>query len=197
MLDEEDERLLARPRKWTDGQRDRALRLYVEHGPTEAEQITGIPKQTITSWAAPMGLRTVRYEKRQAAVDAKRAQMEGRRLELAVLQQDAAIKVTRLAMSPVVTIITDEATGTQTREERERPARDVQALAMASAILTDKAEKIMARIAAPSRMPTIGEEFANDHERRVLRALLEEAIALEESGGGQGEQARTDDAQRR
>jgi hypothetical protein len=158
----------------------------VEHGPSAAEQITGIPKQTITSWAAPMGLQTVRRAKTQAAVDARRAQMEQRRLELAVLQQDAAIKATRMAMSPVVTIITDAATGTQVREEKERPAKDVQALAMASAILTDKAELLMSRISTLSRMPTIREEFASDHERRVLRALLEEAIALEESGGGEG-----------
>ena len=173
---------MARPRKWSAGQRDRALQLFVEHGPSAAEQITGIPKQTIFSWAAPMGLRTVRHAKTRAAVETRRARMEERRLELAVLQQDAAIKVTRLAMSPVVTIITDETTGTQVLEERERPAKDVQALAMASAILTDKAELLMSRITTPSRMPTIGEEFASDHERRVLRALLEEAIALEESG---------------
>jgi hypothetical protein len=57
---------------------------------------------------------------------------------------------------------------------------------MASAILTDKAELLMSRISTLSRMPTIREEFASDHERRVLRALLEEAIALEESGGGEG-----------
>ena len=79
--------------------------------------------------------------------------MEERRLELAVLQQDAAIKAARLAMSPVVTLITDAATGMQTREERERPAKDVQALAMASAILTDKAELLMSRITTQAGRP--------------------------------------------
>jgi len=64
-----EEVFLARPRKWTEEQREQALRLYVEMGPTEASKVTGIPKQYIARWGKAKGLVTVTNERTRAATE--------------------------------------------------------------------------------------------------------------------------------
>lgn len=46
------------PGPYTDQQKTEALELYVTHGPTETSRRTGIPKDTVSAWAAKAGLRT-------------------------------------------------------------------------------------------------------------------------------------------
>ena len=45
-------------RVYTDEQREEALRLYADDGLAAAHNATGIPKQTIQSWAKRSGVRT-------------------------------------------------------------------------------------------------------------------------------------------
>jgi hypothetical protein len=40
---------------YTDEQKHTALAAYAEHGPAEAERLTGIPRKTIASWARRTG----------------------------------------------------------------------------------------------------------------------------------------------
>lgn len=57
--------------KYTQAQKDEALRLYETHGPTAVEKQLGIPKNTVASWAKLAGVRTVRSVRTREATEAK------------------------------------------------------------------------------------------------------------------------------
>jgi transposase-like protein len=77
-------------RTYTDEQRKEALELYVEHGPTEASDRTGVPAPTISSWARRCGKTTARSEAAQAAVDAAKATWAQRKARVATDAGEAA-----------------------------------------------------------------------------------------------------------
>src|SRR5688500_14135730 len=56
--------------RWTDAQKQEALRIFREHGVSEASRLTGIPVGTIASWANRTGTKTFDTD-RPAAVAAK------------------------------------------------------------------------------------------------------------------------------
>lgn len=70
-------------KRWTDEQRDEALRLFRSHGPAEASRLTGIPKATVASWARRHQVQTNVVVEREEAVEASALQAEQRRLDLA------------------------------------------------------------------------------------------------------------------
>lgn len=70
-------------RKWTDEQREEALRLHLEVGPAEASRLTGVPKGTVASWARRQGVETRVVPAREEAVEASALVAEQRRLDLA------------------------------------------------------------------------------------------------------------------
>lgn len=70
-------------RSYTDQERARALELYREHGPAEAERRCGVPKKTISSWAARAGVQTDAPERTRAAIEQARLGWEQRRAGLA------------------------------------------------------------------------------------------------------------------
>lgn len=63
-------------RRYTDEEREAALALYAEQGPTAVQEQLGIPKQTVQSWARADGVRTVRNERTAEAVEAARLDRE-------------------------------------------------------------------------------------------------------------------------
>lgn len=70
-------------KRWTDEQREEALRLFRSHGPAEAARQTGIPKATVASWARRQRVQTNVVVEREEAVEASALQAEQRRLDLA------------------------------------------------------------------------------------------------------------------
>ena len=83
--------------RYSDQERNHALALYVDHGPTEASRQTGIPKGTIAGWAKAVGARTVRNAKTEAAtlaaqIDAARLR-EQLRLKMLVKAHDALARM--------------------------------------------------------------------------------------------------------
>lgn len=71
------------PRKYTDKQRQEALRLYELEGPTAVAQKLGIAKGTVTGWAKKAGTRTVRNERTAHAVEAVQVDNKLRRQNIA------------------------------------------------------------------------------------------------------------------
>jgi len=69
-------------RSYTDDERETALDLYVDHGPAEASRITGIPIQTISTWAVNSGRSELRSEQLSGAVKASKLAWEARRADL-------------------------------------------------------------------------------------------------------------------
>lgn len=61
---------MAAPRKYTDKQREEALRLFEVEGPTAVTKKLGIPKGTVAQWAKQTGSQTVRNERTAHAVEA-------------------------------------------------------------------------------------------------------------------------------
>lgn len=71
-------------RAYTDDERTAALAMYAEAGPTAVEAELGIPKATVASWARRAGVHTVRAENARARNEARSADLEQRRLDLAL-----------------------------------------------------------------------------------------------------------------
>lgn len=86
--------------EWTPEQKAEALELYVEHGPAEAGQMTGIPSGTIRSWAHRAGMTRLRYEKTEAATTAAQARAEQKRSELRELILDQALELLHRMNAP-------------------------------------------------------------------------------------------------
>jgi hypothetical protein len=68
------------PRKYAQAQRDEALKVYEQAGPTAVEKQLGIPKNTVMRWAKETGTRTIRDEVTRKAVEAKVLDGKARRL---------------------------------------------------------------------------------------------------------------------
>lgn len=66
-------------RVYTDEQREEALRLYADDGLAAAHNATGIPKQTIQSWAKRAGVRTSATQNMREANEAQSENFKARR----------------------------------------------------------------------------------------------------------------------
>lgn len=75
---------------YTDEQKQAALEMYEEQGPSAVQREMGIPKSTVQSWAKAAGVRTVRNERTGAATEAARMRWEQRRAGLADLLGEVA-----------------------------------------------------------------------------------------------------------
>lgn len=109
-------------------QREEALKLYAEVGPSEAERQTGINKKTIASWAQRAGLKTSVAHNMAEAVEASKLRREQKKELLIDEMLDEARNAVR-DMSATVTV--GEIT-------MKTPPKDRQALASAAGTLIDK-----------------------------------------------------------
>lgn len=71
-------------RTYTPEQRAEALQLYETQGPKRAAKETGIPRNTITTWAQTAGVSSSRASKTRAASDALSADAANRRAAAAL-----------------------------------------------------------------------------------------------------------------
>lgn len=88
-------RAMAR-RRYTDDEKQRALELYVTHGPTAVERDLGIAKATVAGWAKRTGARTVRNETMIEAREAIAIDIEAAKASIVaklMRQADAALDV--------------------------------------------------------------------------------------------------------
>jgi hypothetical protein len=76
--------------RWTDQERDEALRIYRVDGPSEAARQTGIPRNTISSWANRSGDSVVLRENMQANCIAAAQRWAAKREELLAQMGDVA-----------------------------------------------------------------------------------------------------------
>lgn len=81
---------MAKRRSYGESERAEALRLYREHGPAEAARKTGIPSNTIRSWALRAGEGLSRQDTARANVAAARLTWAQRRAEVAVRSGEMA-----------------------------------------------------------------------------------------------------------
>lgn len=91
-------------REYSDDQKQQALELYENEGPTAVYQQLNIPKSTVRSWARAAGVRTVRNKKTE---DATRA----REVDAARLRAEAssfAIEGARAAFQKLYERITND-----------------------------------------------------------------------------------------
>jgi transposase-like protein len=59
-----------RRRRYTEAEKQAALSLNRDKGPSHVERVLGIPKGTVSAWAKQAGIPTVRNEKTAAATEA-------------------------------------------------------------------------------------------------------------------------------
>lgn len=78
---------------YTTEQKNQAIAIYREHGPTEASRRTGIAKSTITRWAQKAGVRTTVLSRTAAATAAASVDARALRLKIAGLTLQGAEKV--------------------------------------------------------------------------------------------------------
>jgi len=96
---------VGRPRKWSAAERETALRLYVEMGPTEAAKVTGIDKSLITRWAQARGLTlgtVAKAARTAAATEAIAARRRLKRLQAMEEIADAVLDALRQTNEPHV-----------------------------------------------------------------------------------------------
>lgn len=91
--------------KYTQEQREEALKLYETDGPSAVTARFGIPKGTVAGWAKSNGTRTVRTAKTTAATEAKQADDKAVRAlvasnALGVAKLATAILMERLQTNP-------------------------------------------------------------------------------------------------
>lgn len=106
-------------REYTEEQKAKALRLYVEVGPCEAARRTGIPKASIIRWAKAAGFEPGPLEKRFPGVEASVRRAECLRGERNALLVEKAVLLLQ-------------------RIDRETPPDDCRALATSAAIFVDE-----------------------------------------------------------
>ncbi|AZL13758.1 hypothetical protein CXR25_13735 [Brevibacterium aurantiacum] len=78
---------------YTTDQKNRAIAIYREHGPSEASRRTGAAKSTITRWAQAAGVRTTVLSRTAAATAAASVDARALRLKIAGLTLQGAEKV--------------------------------------------------------------------------------------------------------
>lgn len=146
---------------YTPAQRQEALDAYREHGPAEAERLTGVPKKTIASWARRHGVQTDAAGQRERTVKAVRA------AEMAWAQRRAALadKAGQLAETLV------------DRAFEEREARDQK-------LLVEAAEKAGGMAQLLTGGATSRHEDVTDPQRRL--ALVRELKTRRDSGQATG-----------
>ncbi len=132
-------------RHYEPEQKERALALYVEHGPSEASRRCGIPSATIRSWAKRAHKSSPRAERAIAGAEAARLTWAQRRAEVARRSGDAAAElIERVRQTP--------------------KAREAADWARAFAIAVDKAQLLDG--GATGRVEV---SSAEDRERRVAQ----------------------------
>jgi len=120
---------------YTDEQRQEALALYVDEGPTAVEAALGIPKETVHYWATKEGLRTVRQAKTGAATQAVMADRALKRERLRTELVTKALDLLDRMDQPHIDYRGKDAT----KITFDRPPADAcKAYATAAAILLDK-----------------------------------------------------------
>jgi len=77
----------------TKAEREEALKLYLEEGPSAASRATGIPSGTIRSWASRAGVQRARTQKQAAAIEASMMRQAEKREELRELLLDRAVEL--------------------------------------------------------------------------------------------------------
>lgn len=150
---------------YTDEQREEALKVYAEVGPSEAERQTGINKKTITSWAKRVGLKTSVAHNMAEAVEASRLKREQKKELLIDEMLDEARNAVR-DMSATVTV------GDITMKT---PPKDRQALASAAGTLIDKIQLLSGEATSRNETTTpdqftaylLGAREAYDQEKAV------------------------------
>jgi|SRR5699024_3537312 len=70
-------------RRYSKAEKDKAVDLYQELGPSRAAAKLGIPAPTISRWAKARGVSTVTNSSTSAAVEARSRQLKQRRMDLA------------------------------------------------------------------------------------------------------------------
>lgn len=170
---------MARPPRWTDEQRAEALALYREHGPAEASRRTGIPRGTISRWAANSGYERVRNEKVEAQTEQLRIAQEmlRQRIRTKLLakaddlldRMDAPHKDFR--GKDVVEVTWDKAT-----------SGDVKNYATAAAILLDK---YRLEVGEPTTRSEVHER--SDLDRDIDALLAEFRAESDQTPAGEGE----------
>ena len=120
---------------YTDKQKADALALYVEHGPSEASRRTGVPKGTLSRWAAAANLETSRPQKATEAAEAHRAYAAEQR---ELLKRELLTKA--LDLLARMDEPHQEFVGTQGKDVTydRAPAQAVKAYATSVGILIDK-----------------------------------------------------------
>lgn len=88
-------------RVYTDEQREEALRLYADDGLAAAHNATGIPKQTIQSWAKRSGVRTSATQNMREANEAQSENFKARRHAIISDLYDLAEADIRTLKSPL------------------------------------------------------------------------------------------------
>jgi hypothetical protein len=94
--------------KYTPGEKATALSLHEELGPAEAARQTGIPKNTIASWAKRAGVQTVAAAATAAAIEMAKLTREQKRESFRDDLLEGAIKRLR-SMDDEMTLVTNAA----------------------------------------------------------------------------------------
>lgn len=87
---------------WSEDQKAEALRLHVEVGPCEASRRTGIPRETISSWASKEGLGSVVEGSIACAIEAAKTRRSERKAQLAADLLDDAHRLREQLWSPAM-----------------------------------------------------------------------------------------------
>lgn len=155
-------------RVYTDEQRENALQLYENDGLAASHNATGIPKQTIQSWAKRAGVRTSATQNMRAANEAAKASNADRRAKLVERLYGVAEQSMDLIESPseYQTILKGEMGGEGAAQPGFIPAQDKQREMTAIGIMLDKAATL--------------EKFDNDNGATEAKGLL---LALAEQIG--------------
>lgn len=168
--DEDAETRTVSPRKqrpesaWSDEVRDEALRLYADHGPTEASRMLGPDgptKSCITKWAKTEGVETLRNERTAEATVAMQATWKHRRADLANNFGEASTEFLSASREAV----------------RNGKANDARQLIIGAAVAVDKADQL-AGVSGPNGVQV----FVVDLEEALV--MLERAQAQRELGAG-------------
>lgn len=126
---------MAKRRKYTDAERERAVALYVEQGPCAVEKQMGIAKSTVSRWAKKAGVGTDHAAKTREATEAAAEVAAGKRAEVRVKLLDKALDLMGRMDEEQVEYVGQQGK----RVTYDRPnAADCKHYATAAAILIDK-----------------------------------------------------------
>lgn len=155
-------------RAYTEDEKDEALRIYENEGPSAVEKQLGIPKGTVGRWAKAAQIGTVRTENVRARVEAAQLDNAERRANLVKRLYGIAEASVDLLEAPAEyqTILKGEMGIERGGRPGFVPAQDKQRELTAIGIALDKAEAL--------------EKFDNDNGATEAKGLL---VALAEQIG--------------